>query len=143
MQGVDTSCIFYLSLHEVMLLYTYSSFLVFLQRNMLTCPSKKYLHIECMGCGMQRSILALLQGNFRQSFQFHPAGILIIAIFLFSAHCPMRLQHLFLVSSVLQRAGATLYQGLFAVSSHLFLQAKTIAFTMPTRRATHFLLTII
>ena len=56
----------------------YDSFLRFLQEHMLSCPSRKYLHMDCPGCGMQRSILGLLKGNLSESLHFHPAGIFIL-----------------------------------------------------------------
>lgn len=54
----------------------------FLERHMLTCPSKALLHIDCPGCGMQRSFIALLKGNLSQSLALHPATIPTIALFL-------------------------------------------------------------
>jgi hypothetical protein len=45
---------------------------------MLTCMYKKYLGIECPGCGMQRSFIELLKGNVIQSFKLYPALLPII-----------------------------------------------------------------
>ncbi|SOD20206.1 Protein of unknown function [Pedobacter xixiisoli] len=42
---------------------------------MLPCPIKYLLGFDCPGCGFQRSVLALLNGNFLQSFQLYPATI--------------------------------------------------------------------
>ncbi|MBS1917018.1 MAG: DUF2752 domain-containing protein [Bacteroidetes bacterium] len=47
---------------------------------MLSCPSKKYLHIECPGCGFQRSAIALLKGDFYSSFILYPATIPILCM---------------------------------------------------------------
>ncbi|MBS1749943.1 MAG: DUF2752 domain-containing protein [Bacteroidetes bacterium] len=44
-----------------------------LEKHTLKCPVEKYFHIECPGCGMQRSIIALLRGNFASSFTLYPA----------------------------------------------------------------------
>jgi hypothetical protein len=44
-----------------------------LQQHQLICPIKKYGNIECPGCGLQRSLAALLQGNWYASWQLHPA----------------------------------------------------------------------
>ncbi len=60
----------------------YNAFISFLQRHMLTCPSRKWLHMDCPGCGMQRSIIALFRGHIYESFLLHPAGILVIAMLL-------------------------------------------------------------
>lgn len=40
---------------------------------MLTCPIKALTGFDCPGCGMQRSFIALLQGNFAQSVCLYPA----------------------------------------------------------------------
>ena len=59
------------------------SMLDFLKSNMLTCPSKKFLHIECPGCGFQRSCIALLEGDFIKSFQLFPALFPFIMVWVF------------------------------------------------------------
>ena len=40
---------------------------------MLPCPSKKFLGIECFGCGTQRAILMVFEGKFSEAFQMFPA----------------------------------------------------------------------
>lgn len=55
-----------------------------LEKNMLTCPSKKYLGIECFGCGFQRSFIALCRGNFKDSFTLYPATPLVLFVLLFT-----------------------------------------------------------
>jgi len=59
-------------------------FITFLEENMLSCPSKK-LGIECMGCGMQRSIIHLLKGEFVEAFYLYPPIYTIILMFAFLA----------------------------------------------------------
>jgi len=54
-----------------------------LENNMLSCPYNKYFGIDCFGCGMQRSIVALLNGNFSESFYMYPALIPMLFMFLF------------------------------------------------------------
>jgi len=56
-----------------------------LKANLLDCPVKKYLHIPCPGCGMQRSFVALLQGNIPLSVQYHAATLPVLLFFLFAA----------------------------------------------------------
>ena len=52
--------------------------LQWLEAHMLTCPSKYFLHVDCPGCGMQRSLLALLKGDIVQSWYFYPPVFFII-----------------------------------------------------------------
>ncbi|NRA91875.1 MAG: DUF2752 domain-containing protein [Psychroserpens sp.] len=40
---------------------------------MLPCMNKKLLGIDCMGCGMQRSIALIFQGEFSAAFTMYPA----------------------------------------------------------------------
>ena len=51
---------------------------------MFSCPSKKYLHLECPGCGFQRSFISLLKGDISESLLMYPATIpiLIMVVFL-------------------------------------------------------------
>ena len=51
---------------------------------MLPCLTKKYLGIECFGCGFQRSIVLLFQGEFVAAFKMYPAiyTLLLFAVFL-------------------------------------------------------------
>ena len=49
------------------------SIIDWLERNILPCFYKKYFGIECPGCGMQRSIIELLKGNFIESLKAYPA----------------------------------------------------------------------
>lgn len=40
---------------------------------MLTCPSKKFLGIECFGCGAQRAVVMVFEGRFSEAFHLFPA----------------------------------------------------------------------
>lgn len=40
---------------------------------MLSCPTKKYLGIECFGCGTQRALALVMQGKFVDAFHMFPA----------------------------------------------------------------------
>jgi Protein of unknown function (DUF2752) len=44
-----------------------------LDAHQLPCLIKKTFHVECPGCGLQRSFIALLQGDIVQSLHFYPA----------------------------------------------------------------------
>jgi len=56
-----------------------------LQAHMLTCWFKKIFHVDCPGCGFQRSVIDLMKGNFSASFHMYPATGLILFILSFTA----------------------------------------------------------
>lgn len=47
---------------------------------MLPCLNKQLLGLDCMGCGMQRSVSYILQGEFAAAFHMYPAIYSIIAL---------------------------------------------------------------
>ncbi len=55
-----------------------------IERHLFYCPSKKYFNIECPGCGLQRSIIALLRGNVIESVRLHPATIPLIIVVIYT-----------------------------------------------------------
>ena len=58
-----------------------------LKEHMLPCVFVKYLGIECPGCGTQRSFIALLNGNFSESFAQNASLIpFLITIFFTICH---------------------------------------------------------
>ncbi len=67
-----------------LLLFTGNGFTRWLEANMLACPSKKYLHMECPGCGFQRSCLALIKGDLHSSWQFYPPAVPLLVLLLFT-----------------------------------------------------------
>jgi hypothetical protein len=44
------------------------------------CLFKWATGIDCPGCGITRSVMALLGGHWAESFRFHPAGPIVLAI---------------------------------------------------------------
>ncbi len=48
---------------------------------MLPCPSKKFLGIECFGCGTQRAIVMVFQGKFNEAFHMFPAVYTLLIFF--------------------------------------------------------------
>lgn len=52
---------------------------------MLTCPGKYFFHIDCPGCGLQRSVIALLEGDLAKSLALYPATIPIFFCVIFTA----------------------------------------------------------
>ncbi|PHR48119.1 MAG: hypothetical protein COA32_06235 [Fluviicola sp.] len=52
--------------------------------HLLKCSFKEHLGIECLGCGTQRSFLALMKGDVVQSFIYNPGVLLILLTLLIS-----------------------------------------------------------
>ena len=48
---------------------------------MIPCLNKKLFGFECMGCGMQRSIALIFNGEFVAAFFMYPAIYTLIALF--------------------------------------------------------------
>jgi hypothetical protein len=70
------------------LLYVFCSLLdipSWLQNHLLTCPFKKVTGIDCPGCGFQRSVLALIEGDFKNSLYLYPATIPLLATAIYMA----------------------------------------------------------
>jgi len=63
-----------------MIFCSYWGFTQWLQNHLLTCPFKKLTGFDCPGCGFQRSIIALLQGDLFKSLALYPATIPIFLI---------------------------------------------------------------
>ncbi|MCF8379104.1 MAG: DUF2752 domain-containing protein [Bacteroidales bacterium] len=57
--------------------------ITWLEAHQLPCYYKKFLGIECLGCGMQTAFILLLKGEFIESFKTYPALIPIILLFSF------------------------------------------------------------
>ena len=50
---------------------------------MLPCMSKQLIGMDCPGCGIQRSISFLLEGNISDSFLMYPGLFPVIFLFFF------------------------------------------------------------
>ena len=48
---------------------------------MLPCLSKQLLDMECPGCGLQRAVVLMLQGEFKASFLMYPGLYPLILLF--------------------------------------------------------------
>jgi len=59
------------------------SFVKWLEYHQMPCFYKKYLGIDCPGCGMQSAFIELLKGNFIESIKLYPALIPTIIMFIF------------------------------------------------------------
>ncbi len=52
-----------------------------LEKFMLPCFSKKTFGIDCPGCGVQRSLALLFQGDFIAAFKMYPAIYSLLFLF--------------------------------------------------------------
>ncbi len=52
-----------------------------LEEYMLPCLNKELFGIDCMGCGMQRSVALVAQGHFTDAFYMYPAVYTLILLF--------------------------------------------------------------
>lgn len=50
---------------------------------MVTCLNKKLFGFDCLGCGGQRAVFYLFQGDFIAAFKMYPAIYTLIPLFLF------------------------------------------------------------
>ncbi|WP_316824588.1 DUF2752 domain-containing protein [Pedobacter miscanthi] len=60
------------------------SFPDWVANHLFSCPFKANFGLDCPGCGLQRSILALCRGDLIASFKFYPATIPLIFVVLFT-----------------------------------------------------------
>ena len=52
-----------------------------LEDYMLPCFTKQFLGYDCPGCGIQRSLAFILQGDFIAAFKMYPAIFTLIFLF--------------------------------------------------------------
>jgi hypothetical protein len=65
-----------------------------LAHHMLTCPFKHATGFDCPGCGIQRSFIAMLKGDFRESFHLYPALFLVLCtLTIVAIHIVFKLKH--------------------------------------------------
>ena len=61
---------------------------------MMPCLSKQLFDLECFGCGLQRSVYLLFQGEFITAFKMYPAIYpLITLIFFIGIHFFFKFKH--------------------------------------------------
>ncbi|MDT3405258.1 DUF2752 domain-containing protein [Mucilaginibacter terrae] len=56
-----------------------------LQNFLIPCLFKNFTGFDCPFCGLQRSVVALLEGDLVASFKYQPATILLLLALLLSA----------------------------------------------------------
>ena len=65
-----------------------------LEQHMLTCPSKKLFYLDCPGCGLQRSLIALLKGDLAVSWKIYPPSLFIlITLAMLALHLVFQFRH--------------------------------------------------
>src|SRR5688500_6896533 len=85
------------------------SWIEWLEHHLLACPNKVFFGMECPGCGMQRSIIELMKGNFTESLKLYPALLpLLFTLGLLGFHLRFRfrngakmLQYSYIVSATI------------------------------------------
>ncbi len=58
--------------------------LQWMETHQLPCLVKHFFQLDCPGCGLQRSFIALLKGNISESLRFHPATIPLLLAIMFA-----------------------------------------------------------
>ncbi len=70
------------------------SIVSWLEAHQLPCFVKQHLHVDCPGCGFQRSFVLLLKGNFLESIILYPALLPVLSLFAFlGLHLVFKLRH--------------------------------------------------
>ena len=68
--------------------------ITWLESHQSACPFREHAGIDCPGCGLQRSISALLRGELVESIMQFPALLPLAAMFIFlGIHLAFRLKH--------------------------------------------------
>ena len=68
--------------------------ITWLESHQGTCSFREHAGIDCPGCGLQRSILALLRGDLVESILQFPALLPLVAMFVFlGIHLVFKLKH--------------------------------------------------
>ncbi|MES2425777.1 MAG: DUF2752 domain-containing protein [Bacteroidota bacterium] len=58
-------------------------FISWLQNHLIPCPFKYLTGIDCPGCGFQRAIIALFQGQWQNSYLLYPPTIPLLLFFMY------------------------------------------------------------
>lgn len=88
---------------------------------MLPCLSKKYLGLECMGCGSQRALFMVFRGDFVDAFFMFPAIYTTLLFFIFvglNFIDKSRNYHKLLISSAIINAIIMIGAFLYKISNH-------------------------
>lgn len=97
--------------------YPFCSQLAFgnwLQNHLLRCPFKYLTGIDCPGCGFQRSVLALINGDLHKSLSLYPSTIPLLLFFAYGF--ADRLFKLDTSKHAIKKAGAILIGNLILIT---------------------------
>lgn len=70
---------------QLLIGYILSALFIFIDKAdifLLPCPIKYLIQLDCPGCGFQRSFIALISGNFGESFTLYPPTIPFLISFI-------------------------------------------------------------
>ena len=88
-----------------------------IEEYMIPCLSKTLFGVDCLGCGFQRALLLLLQGNYMMAFERYPAVYSMLAMFagiliFYSSknNCTKRLLNVLIVINLFFVVGGYLYK---------------------------------
>ena len=93
--------------------------ITFLEEHMLSCQWKEHFHIECLGCGMQRSLIHLLKGEFIEAFYMYPA---IYTLIILSSYTVLHLKFSF-------KLGSKIILSLFIINVIIIVMNYILKFT--------------
>ncbi len=72
----------------------WTKILTWLEMHQGTCAFREQTGLECPGCGLQSSLIALLKGHLPESIQLYPALLPLLAMFGFlGIHLIFKLKH--------------------------------------------------
>ena len=62
----------------------FSKLLILQEDYLLPCLNKQLFGVDCLGCGIQRSFVLLIKGEFSEAFKMYPAIYTLILLGMFS-----------------------------------------------------------
>jgi len=66
----------------IYVIFAFSSFWEKVNMFLIPCPFKYLTGYDCPGCGFQRALIALIKGDFQESFQLYPPTIPLLLTFM-------------------------------------------------------------
>ncbi len=88
--------------------------IAWLEAHMGTCAFREHGGLECPGCGLQRSIIALLKGDLLESILLFPALLPTVGMFaLLALHLIFKLKHGAMVLKILFITNTALILGAY------------------------------
>lgn len=89
------------------------------------CWLKQCTGISCLGCGLTRSMSCGIRGMFAESFSYHPFGLFILALFIFTALVSLAPRLRQRVATVMQ-SRPVLFNGLYLAFVIAFVGFGTV-----------------